>query len=86
MEMLTTVTNLVIAVALGYSANKVGKNALLWGVFGFLFGFVAIGIFLIRTGYKVWGWIITIVFLAFYILVIILIITIVILGSPYFWY
>jgi hypothetical protein len=54
-------------------SKKHGKNPILWGILGFIFGAIALGIYLIKTNRKVIGWIVTILsiigYLAFLLLV-----------------
>ncbi|WP_147535802.1 hypothetical protein [Bacillus marasmi] len=61
MEFITLAINIAIVVFLVIDAPKFGKNPILWGVLGFIFSAIALGIYLIKTGRTAWGWVITIV-------------------------
>ncbi|MFP7297107.1 hypothetical protein [Neobacillus niacini] len=61
MESLGLILNIVITIYLVIEARKYGKSPILWGILGFIFGALALGIFLIRTNRKLIGWIITII-------------------------
>lgn len=65
--------NIILTIYLVIDSKKHGKNPILWGILGFIFGAIALGIYLIKTDRKVVGWIITIVsilgYIAFFILV-----------------
>jgi hypothetical protein len=60
--------NIVITVFLVIDSRKHGKSPILWGILGFFFGAIALGIYLIRTDRKVLGWIITIISIIGYII------------------
>jgi hypothetical protein len=68
------IINILITIFLAMDAKKHSKSPVLWGILGFLFGPIALGIYLIKTNRKVLGWIITIVagigYLAFIALVV----------------
>lgn len=55
------IIGIIIAIYLAVDAPKHNKRPWLWAILGFLFGPLALGIYLIQTGRKVLGWIITIV-------------------------
>ncbi|WP_347549950.1 hypothetical protein ABFG93_21095 [Pseudalkalibacillus hwajinpoensis] len=57
MEFVGLIIPIVVAVFLAIDAPKHGKNPWLWGILGFLFTFLTLGIYLIKTGRKVAGWI-----------------------------
>jgi F420-0:gamma-glutamyl ligase-like protein len=65
--------NIVITVFLVIDSRKHGKSPILWGILGFFFGAIALGIYLIRTDRKVLGWIITILSIIGYIILFIFI-------------
>ncbi|WP_270182255.1 hypothetical protein [Alkalihalobacillus sp. CinArs1] len=48
---------IIVAVYLAIDAPKHGKNPWLWGILGFLFTLLPLGIYLIKTDRKVAGWI-----------------------------
>jgi len=52
--------NIILTIYLVIDSKKHGKNPVLWGILGFVFGAIALGIYLIRTDRKVIGWIVTI--------------------------
>jgi TM2 domain-containing membrane protein YozV len=60
-EILGLAINIAIVVYLVIDAPKHSKNPILWGVLGFIFSGIALGIYLILTDRKVWGWVITII-------------------------
>jgi hypothetical protein len=64
--------NIIITVFLVIDSKKHGKSPILWGILGFVFGAIALGIYLIKTGRKVAGWIITILSILGYLLLILL--------------
>lgn len=74
MEFITLAINIAIVVFLVIDAPKYGKNPILWGVLGFFFSAIALGIYLIKTGRTAWGWVITIVFGLGYLIILFLII------------
>ena len=55
------VLNLIITIYLVVDSRKHGKNPILWGILGFFFGALVLGIYLLKTNRKVIGWIITII-------------------------
>ncbi|PFP29191.1 hypothetical protein COJ96_11795 [Bacillus sp. AFS073361] len=59
--------NIVITIYLVIDSRKYGKSPVLWGILGFIFGAIALGIYLIKTDRKVIGWIITIISIIGYI-------------------
>ncbi|MEH7252539.1 hypothetical protein V7111_10485 [Neobacillus niacini] len=67
------VLNIILTIYLVIDSKKYGKSPVLWGILGFIFGAVALGIYLIKTDRKVIGWIVTILsiigYLAFILLV-----------------
>jgi hypothetical protein len=64
--------NIILTIYLVIDSKKHGKNPVLWGILGFVFGAIALGIYLIKTGRKVAGWIITILSILGYLLLILL--------------
>ena len=65
---------LAFAIFLFIDAPKHNKSRWLWAILGFFFGPIALGIYFIKTGRKVAGWIITILAILFYIVIIILLV------------
>lgn len=55
------IVSIVIAIYLAIDAPKFNRSPWLWGILGFLFGPIVLGIYLIATGRKVVGWIILII-------------------------
>jgi hypothetical protein len=53
--------NIILTIYLVIDSRKHGKSPILWGILGFIFGLIALGIYLIKTNRKVIGWIITII-------------------------
>lgn len=66
--------NIVITIYLVIDSRKYGKSPVLWGILGFIFGAIALGIYLIKTDRKVIGWIITIISIIGYIALLLVII------------
>ncbi|MCM3691898.1 hypothetical protein [Neobacillus niacini] len=64
--------NIIITIYLVIDSKKHGKSPILWGILGFVFGAISLGIYFIKTGRKVAGWIITILSILGYILLILL--------------
>jgi hypothetical protein len=67
MEVISFLLSLGIAIFLFVQAPKFGKNRWLWAILGFIFGFITLGIFFIKTGRKVLGWILVILSILLYI-------------------
>jgi len=65
--------SLAFAIFLFIDAPKHNKSRWLWAILGFIFGPIALGIYFIKTGRKVAGWIITILAILVYIVIIVLI-------------
>lgn len=55
------IISIVIAIYLAIDAPKHNRSPWIWGILGFLFGPIVLGIYLILTGRKVAGWIILII-------------------------
>ncbi|MFC4322910.1 hypothetical protein [Litchfieldia salsa] len=66
--------SIAITIYLAIDAPKHDKSPWLWGVLGFVFGPIVLGIYLIKTGRKVAGWIIVIISVLLVLLVILLVI------------
>lgn len=66
------IINIVLTIYLVIDSRKHGKNPILWGILGFVFGFIALGIYFIKTDRKVIGWIITILSILGYLAIIVL--------------
>ncbi|MFJ7726089.1 hypothetical protein ACIQXV_07970 [Neobacillus sp. NPDC097160] len=75
------IVGIIIAIYLYVDAPKHNKSRWLWAILGFIFGPIALGIYLIQTGRKVLGWIITIVAILLYILIIFLVVIAAVLFS-----
>ncbi|MGG1685412.1 hypothetical protein [Pseudalkalibacillus sp. NRS-1564] len=56
-EFIGLIVPIAVAIFLIMDAPKHDKNPWLWGVLGFLFTFLTLGIYLLKTGRKVAGWI-----------------------------
>jgi hypothetical protein len=67
------VLNIIITIYLVIDSKKYGKSPVLWGILGFVFGAIALGIYLIKTDRKVIGWIVTILSIIGYIIFMILV-------------
>jgi hypothetical protein len=61
--------NIIVTIFLVIDSRKLGKSPILWGILGFVFGALALGIYLIKTNRKVLGWIITIVSIIGYLVI-----------------
>ena len=57
------VISIAITVYMVMDAPKHGKSPVLWGIIGFIFGLLGLGIYLIATNRKVLGWIIVALFI-----------------------
>ncbi|MED4224899.1 hypothetical protein [Neobacillus cucumis] len=68
------IISLAFAIFLYIDAPKHHKSRWLWAILGFIFGPIALGIYFIKTGRKVAGWIITILAILFYVVIIIVIV------------
>lgn len=55
--------SIAITVYMVVDAPKHGKSPVLWGILGFVFGLLGLGIYLIVTNRKVIGWIIVVLFI-----------------------
>ncbi|OAS87742.1 MULTISPECIES: hypothetical protein [Metabacillus] len=66
------IISIAIAIFLAIDAPKHDRNPWLWGILGFVFGPIVLGIYLIVTGRKVAGWIILVISILLLLLVIIL--------------
>ncbi|MBD1383021.1 hypothetical protein [Metabacillus arenae] len=83
MEFLGWIIQIVVAVYLAIDSKKRGMNPWLWGILGFFFGLITLGIYFIKIGKKGLGWTITILALIFYIIFIILVVisTLLMMGT-----
>ncbi|QTM98890.1 hypothetical protein ERJ70_05995 [Sediminibacillus dalangtanensis] len=61
MEFIGLIISIAVTIYLVVDAPKHGKSPVLWGVLGFIFSLLTLGIYWIQTGRKVIGWILTIV-------------------------
>jgi hypothetical protein len=68
------IISLAFAVFLYIDAPKHHKNRWLWAILGFAFGPIALGIYLIKTGRKVAGWILTILATLLYVVIVIVLV------------
>jgi hypothetical protein len=64
------IISIAIAIFLAVDAPKHNRSPWLWGILGFIFGPIVLGIYLIVTGRKVLGWIILILSILLILLVI----------------
>jgi disulfide bond formation protein DsbB len=74
MEYSSFLLGIIIAIYLAIDAPKHHKRPWLWAILGFIFGPIALGIYLIQTDRKVLGWIITILSILIYIIFFIIVI------------
>ncbi|EOR22470.1 hypothetical protein A499_17705 [Niallia nealsonii AAU1] len=70
---LYSVINILITIYLVIDSKKHGKNPVLWGILGFIFGIITLSIYWIRTDKKLLGWIILILAIIFHLLLILFI-------------
>lgn len=77
------VINILITVYLVIDSKKQGKNPVLWGIMGFLFGIITLSIYLIRTDRKILGWILLVLAIIFILLFILFIIAILFMSFSY---
>ncbi|WP_160724132.1 hypothetical protein [Bacillus sp. USDA818B3_A] len=73
-SLISLIISLAFAIFLYIDAPKHNKSRWLWAILGFIFGPIALGIYFIKTGRKVAGWIITILAILFYVVLIIVIV------------
>ncbi|APH03549.1 hypothetical protein [Bacillus weihaiensis] len=62
------IITLAIAIYLAIDAPKHNRSPWLWGILGFLFGPIVLGIYLILTGRKLAGWIVVVISVILFIL------------------
>ncbi|TLS35585.1 hypothetical protein [Pseudalkalibacillus caeni] len=65
------ILNIIIAIYLFVDAKKRDRSPILWGILGLLFGLLPLGIYLIITGRKLWGWILVIISILYFIFAVI---------------
>jgi hypothetical protein len=65
------IINIFVAIYLFMDAKKRDKNPWVWGILGLIFGIIVLGIYLIVTGRKLWGWIIVILSILWFIIALI---------------
>jgi len=70
MESLGLVINILTTVYLAVDARKHNKSPILWAILGFIFGLLALAVYLIRTERKLIGWLLLVVVSIAYILII----------------
>ncbi|KUP04677.1 membrane protein [Bacillus coahuilensis p1.1.43] len=68
---LSLIINVIITIYLFVDARKREKNSWVWGILGFLFGPIVLGIYYIQTGRKGLGWIIVILSILWFIFAVI---------------
>lgn len=68
------VLNIILTVYLVIDSRKHGKSPILWGILGFVFGALVLGIYLIKTNRKLIGWIITIISIIGYLVLLFLLV------------
>lgn len=73
------IIQIAITIYLAIDAQKHGKNPWLWGILGFFFGPLVLGIYFVLTNRKVAGWIIIAISILYFLLVIFFIIGIILL-------
>ncbi|MEH7110401.1 MULTISPECIES: hypothetical protein [Bacillaceae] len=67
-----SIVGVIIAIYLAIDAPKHQKSAVLWAILGFFFGPITLGIYFIKTGRKVAGWIILIIAILVYVAIFVL--------------
>ncbi|MER2058595.1 MAG: hypothetical protein ABTA16_07210 [Niallia sp.] len=77
------VINILITIYLVVDSKKTGKNPVLWGIMGFLFGIITLSIYWIRTGKKILGWILLVLAIIFTILFILFILAVLFMSFSY---
>lgn len=83
MEFLGLLLSIAICIYLALDAPKYGKNPWLWGILGFIFGLITLGIYLIQTDRKTWGWILLILAISYWIFMFFVVLSFVALYSFY---
>lgn len=62
--------SIAVTIYLVIDAPKHNKSPVLWGILGFILGLLGLGIYLIVTGRKVFGWIIVVLYIVLVIIII----------------
>jgi hypothetical protein len=75
------IINILFAVFLFVDAPKHGKSQWLWAILGFLFGPIALGIYMIKTGRKVLGWILVVLVGLAYLFIIVMFVVMAVLFT-----
>jgi hypothetical protein len=83
MEFLGLILSVVIAIYLALDSPKYGKNPWLWGVLGFIFSLLTLGIYLIQTNRKVAGWILLVIAILYWLFILFVVIGIAAFYSLY---
>jgi len=83
MEFLSLLLSVAICLYLVLDAPKYNKNPWLWGILGFIFGLITLGIYFIQTDRKSTGWIILIISILYWIFMSFVMISLVTLYSFY---
>ncbi|WP_243388131.1 hypothetical protein [Bacillus kexueae] len=83
MEFLSLLLSVAICLYLVLDAPKYNKNPWLWGILGFIFGLITLGIYFIQTDRKSTGWVILIISILYWIFMSFVMISLVTLYSFY---
>jgi hypothetical protein len=82
LESFGLILNVILTIYLVIDSRKYGKSPVLWGILGFVFGLIALGIYFIKTDRKVIGWILTILSIIGYLsLIVLFVLAVFFLGS-----
>ncbi|MED4455987.1 hypothetical protein [Metabacillus fastidiosus] len=79
LETIALIVQVGIVVFLAIDAPKHGKNPWLWGILGFFFGPLVLGIYFILTDRKVAGWVIIVISILYFFLVMLTVIGVIFL-------
>ncbi|WP_053220161.1 hypothetical protein [Virgibacillus senegalensis] len=71
MEGIGLIISVAVTIYLVVDAPKQGKNPVLWGILGFIFSLLTLGIYWIQTDRKVIGWILTSVVIIGFLLILV---------------
>lgn len=70
MEFISILLSVAITIYLALDAPKYGKNSWIWGILGFFFGLITLGVYLIQTNRKTAGWIILILSILYWVFIV----------------
>jgi len=81
LEFISLLLSVAIAIYLALDAPKYEKNPWIWGIFGFLFGLITLGIYFIQTNRKTAGWLLIILSILYWTIIILMMLGLFVLYS-----